>query len=159
MVPLGTLINVIPKLGPSNLERYNLHRTASIIGQPAPGYSTEDAMRAMEDIASTLPDDYGFEWSGLSLQQRESGQRTALILVLATLFAYLFLVAQFESWSLPLAVVASIPLSMAGAFIGISASGLDNNIYVQLGLILLIGLAAKNAILIVEFRQGQGKTG
>ena len=159
MVPLSTLINVHPKLGPSNLERYNLYRTASIIGQPAPGYTTEDAMKAMEEIAGTLPDDYGFEWSGLSLQQRESGQWTALILILATLFAYLFLVAQFESWILPLAVMASIPLSMAGAFIGISAAGFDNNIYVQLGLILLIGLAAKNAILIVEFARARERLG
>ncbi len=151
MVPLGTLVDIHPTIGPSLIEHYNLYRSASISGQPTPDSSTEGSMKAMEQIARELPLGYDFEWSGLSLQQRESGQWTATILLLAALFAYLFLVAQFESWLLPLAVMASVPFSLTGAMAGLHLSGLDNNIYTQLGLILLIALAAKNAILIVEF--------
>lgn len=159
MIPLENLLELNTGLGPSLLEHYNMYRTASIAGQPALGYSIADAMNAMEEIATELPDDYGFMWSGMSLQQREAGIWTALILLLSTLFSYLFLVAQFESWTLPLAVMASIPLSMAGAMFGINLAGLDNNIYAQLGLILLIGLAAKNAILIVEFARTREQMG
>ncbi|AMO55439.1 hypothetical protein GZ77_10185 [Endozoicomonas montiporae] len=161
MVPLKTLVEIQPHMGPSNLEHYNLIRSASISGQAAPGYTTEDAMRAMEDIARQLPDSFTYEWSGLSLQQLESSQWTVLILLLALLFSYLFLVAQFESWLLPIAVMASIPISLAGALLALYLSGLDNNIYAQLGIVLLIGLAAKNAILIVEFarhREQEGDT-
>ncbi|MET4693386.1 efflux RND transporter permease subunit [Endozoicomonas lisbonensis] len=161
MVPLKTLVEIQPATGPSNLEHYNLIRSASIGGQAAPGYTTEDAMKAMEAIAEQLPDSFTYEWSGLSQQQLESGQWTVVILLLAILFSYLFLVAQFESWLLPIAVMASIPISLAGALLALYLSGMDNNIYAQLGMVLLIGLAAKNAILIVEFarhREQEGNT-
>ena len=159
MVPLKTLVDIKPHLGPSNLEHYNLLRSATIGGQPAPGYTTEDAMKAMEDIAEQLPENFTYEWSGMSLQKLEAGQWTALILMLAILFSFLFLVAQFESWLLPVVVIASIPISLAGALLALSLSGMDNNIYAQLGMILLIGLAAKNAILIVEFARHREQEG
>lgn len=159
MVPLRTLVNVSPVQGASLLGRYNLYRSASIIGQPAPGYTAEDAMNAMDSITQKLPDSFDAVWSGLSLQQKESGKWTLVILSLAVLFSYLFLVAQFESWLLPAAVIASIPFSLAGAMLSIHLTGMENNIYAQMGLIILIALAAKNAILIIEFARNHEARG
>ncbi|PJE80390.1 Efflux pump membrane transporter BepE [invertebrate metagenome] len=159
MVPLGTLVTVSSVQSPAVLEHYNLYRAASVTGQPTPGISTEKAMQVMEQVSSELPEGFSYSWSGLSLQERAAGKMTLLVLLLSSLFAYLFLVAQLESWLLPFAIIFSIPLSLVGALSGVMLSGLDNNIYVQLGMVLLVGLAAKNAILIVEFARNSERRG
>ena len=121
-------------------------------GEAARGYSTGQAMTKLEEIvAEHLPSNIGVEWSGLSYQQRHNSGNTGLVLALAFLFVFLFLAALYESWSVPLAVILSLPVAGVGAYLGIAVTGLENNIYFQIGLVMLVGLVAKNAILIVEF--------
>ena len=152
MVPLRTLASISTVLAPYSISRYNLSVAAPINGQAAPGGSSGAALAGIERIAAqTLPPGYGVEWSGLSFQERQSTGQAPFVFALALLFAYLFLVAQYESWSLPLAIVASLGTAAFGATAALWVAGLENSIYAQIGIVLLIGLASKNAILIVEF--------
>jgi HAE1 family hydrophobic/amphiphilic exporter-1 len=160
MVPLETLLSIRTVFGPQQMKRYNLFSAAGINGSAAPGYSSGQAMNAMEKISKeTLPDGMTFEWTGMSYQEIIAGSMQLIIFSLSLLFAYLFLVAQYESWMLPLAVIFSVPVAFFGALISTWIAGLENNVYTQIGFVLLIGLAAKTAILIVEFAMEQHAEG
>ena len=152
MIPLSTLVTYKSILGPQMLEHYNLYRSATVNGSAAPGYSSGQALKAMERVAKdTLPDGYGYSWTGMAYQELLAGNQVMIIFALAILFIYLFLVAQYESWMIPLAVMFSVPIAFFGALTALWLLGLENNIYTQVGFVLLFGLASKTAILIVEF--------
>lgn len=159
MVPINAIVKFNHVYGPESVNRYNLYNSLSLFVVPIAGVSSGDLMTRIEPILEKLPSDYTYEWTGLGLEEKSSGNQTMMILALCLLFVYLLLSAQYESYILPLAVLLSIPTGVIGAYSAVKAVGLDNNIYVQVGLIMLIGLLAKNAILIVEFAVQKRKQG
>ncbi|HXK01225.1 MAG TPA: multidrug efflux RND transporter permease subunit [Verrucomicrobiae bacterium] len=152
MVPMSTVSQINMTTGPDILQRYNMFRTAEINGANGPGISTGQALEVMEDLAAKdLPQGYGFEWTGIAFQEKQAGGTQGPIFGMAMIFVFLVLAAQYESWAVPFSVLLGLPVCVCGALLGVSLVGLENNVYVQIGIVALMGLAAKNAILIVEF--------
>jgi HAE1 family hydrophobic/amphiphilic exporter-1 len=152
MVPYSAFMKVVKKQGPNEITRYNMYNSASIRGLPAKGYTTADAIQAIREVsAQTLPKGYDIAWEGLSYDEAQSGNQSIYIFIIVLAFVYFVLAAQYESFLLPFAVILSIPVGIFGSFLLLKMMGLDNDIYAQIGLIMLVGLLGKNAVLIVEF--------
>jgi len=161
LVPLGTLVEIRETTGPDLVQRYNMYPSVPLQGNAAPGVSSGQALQTMEALAAqVLPQGMSFQWTELAFQQRSVGNTAAFIFALSVLFVFLVLAAQYESWSLPLAIILIVPLAVLSALAGVMLRGMDNNILTQIGLVVLVGLAAKNAILIVEFaREAEAREG
>ncbi|GLB47970.1 efflux RND transporter permease subunit [Neptunitalea lumnitzerae] len=160
MVPINTLVKLEQSYGPEVVNRYNLYNAAKVNVTPAPGYSTGDVMNKIEELSEQkLPASLSYEWTSMSLEEKNSGGDTAIVFIIIILLVYFILSAQYESFLLPLAVMLSLPAGIFGVFAAINLAGIDNNIYVQIGIIMLIGLLAKNAILIVEFVAQKRRSG
>jgi HAE1 family hydrophobic/amphiphilic exporter-1 len=152
MVPYSAFMSMVKKQGPNELTRYNLYNTAAIRAEPAPGYTTGAAIKAIEEVAeATLPRGFEVAWEGLTFDEALRGNEAVLIFAVVILFVYLVLAAQYESFALPLVVLCSLPPGIFGAFLLLKGLGLANDVYSQLGMVMLIGLLGKNAVLIVEF--------
>jgi multidrug efflux pump subunit AcrB len=159
MVPLGSVLDVRNTTGTDRLVRHNLYPAAEIQGSAAPGYSSGEAIAQMERLAAAMPGGIDFEWTELAFQERQTGNVGLLIFPLSVIFVLLLLTAQYESWSLPTAIVLIVPLCILFALLGVWLRGMDNNVLTQIGFVVLIGLASKNAILIVEFATQQEEAG
>ena len=160
MVPLGTLVTVRDSLGPSRIDRYNMFPAARVGGEPARGVSSGEALALMDQLCrADLPPGMGYEWTGMSFQEKQGGTAAALVFGMAIVVVFLILAFQYESWADPFGVVLIVPLAVLGAVAALLARDMDNNVYTQIGLVLLVGLSAKNAILIVEFARDMRKQG
>ena len=160
MVPISSIVTVKEMVGPSVVQRYKLYPSASVTGSPAAGVSSGQALNMMEEMAdSRLPLGFGYEWTGMSFQEKQAGSGQAAIFLLAILAVFLVLAAQYESWTSPAAVIAVVPLAALGVVLALVLRNADNNTYTQIGIVLLVALASKNAILIVEFASQERKDG
>ncbi len=165
MVPLSTIVKIRPVTGPEYTTRFNLYRSAEVTGAPAPGYTSEEAMNALEEVAAeVLPSDMGYAWNAMSYQEKKASGSLGVIMTFSLIFVFLILAAQYESWSLPLSILLGTPFAIFGAFLALWLARLgsevfENNIFAQVSFVMLIGMAAKNAILIVEFAIEEFKGG